>query len=187
MSNTENTTKAYIEIFALLNKYKDITDFDIDRLEDNADLHIYKLELIDLGFKGLEKKKLEDRDWSRIGEHITIGVWDGERRKISWSDDNTQPTGETLMSISFGTGAYIFGSDYPKEIFNNFWDELKTYNPKFVDSNNSSLYFGLENASVVYNEFNAIFNKYIELNKVDVKKREIEKLEKKLVQLKDNE
>jgi len=71
-----------------------------------------------------------------------VGWW-GEKygRHISWSDDGKQPEDELLLVISFPTGAYIFGDDYPTEFFKEFFQELKTYNPKYTDTTNKTLYF----------------------------------------------
>ena len=44
-------------------------------------------------------------------------------RTISWSDDGTQPEDEWLYCLSFPTGAYIFGQDYPVETFQKMFAE----------------------------------------------------------------
>lgn len=105
---------------------------------------------------------------------------EGKGYSISWSDDGRQPLNEMLLVLSFPTGAYIFDGDYPKPVFKDFFDELKTYNPKYSDSHNSSLYFELENGAKVFNDFWDIFNKHKQ--KVDdwKKKERIKGLQKEL-------
>ena len=82
-----------------------------------------------MGFN-LDPKTIHSTDWQKLKENVHIGFFDGERRSISWSDDGRQPKNETLLYISYPTGAYIFGGDYPTEFFQKFFLELKTYNPK---------------------------------------------------------
>lgn len=107
----------------------------------------------------------------------------GRGYSISWSDDGRQPLNETLLVLSFPTGAYIFDKDYPKPVFKEFFDELRTYNPKYSDSHNSSLYFELKKGAKVFNDFWDIFNKH--KKKVDDWKREekVKRLQKELEDL----
>jgi hypothetical protein len=106
-------------------------------------------------------------------------------RYIGWSDDGSQPLNEWLLSISFGTGAYIFGDDYPVEMFQNYFNELKTLNHKFIDSANYYIYWTLEEAGNVLIQLPIITQKYIELNNKDSKVRKIKKLEEELNKLKN--
>ena len=104
-----------------------------------------------------------------------------KRRTISWSDDGRQPEDdELLLSISFATGAYIFSDDYPETLFKDFFNELASYAPKYKDTVNKCLYFSMDNAGKIFNDFDAILAKYKSLNKEDFKKRKIEKLKKEL-------
>ncbi len=107
-------------------------------------------------------------------------------RKISWSEDDSQPEDEFLLDISFATGAYIFGDDCPIELFKEFFNELKSYGPKYIDKHNKCLYFSMENAGRVFNEFENILNKYNEKNKEDEKKRRVKKLKAELEKLEQN-
>jgi hypothetical protein len=104
---------------------------------------------------------------------------------ISWSDDGSQPLNEWCLEITFGTGAYIFGDDYPVNIFQDFFNELKTLNHKFIDSQNHCIYWTLEEAGNVLEKLPEIIKKYVELNKEDFKNRKIKKLEDELNKLKD--
>lgn len=123
-----------------------------------------------------------------LADHMSFGKWGKKyQRTISWLDNGEQPEDEWLLCISFPTGAYIFGSssnnDYPTEFFKQFWEELKTYRPKYIDTNNKSLYFSTENAYLINNEFDGIMRKYRELNKKDFEKRKIVKLQKEIADL----
>ena len=184
---TEITAKeGYKKLIALAKKYKDVCKIDVNQLEYTAKNHLFGLELVEKYGLNVNPTQI-DTNWNNIGEYLHIGFWDGERSKISWSDDEKQPKNEYLVSISFPCGAYIFGSsfndDYPTEFFHQFFDELRSYGPKFVDSANKSLYFSLDNAKDVFNNFNDILNKYYELNKVDWNKRKAKKLREEVEKL----
>ena len=177
--------KAYKEILEVLNKYRDITIFDYNNLEQKSKYHLFGLELKEKYGLNVEPRDIRSLDWNRFGDYLSIGLF-GEKygRTISWSDDGKQPEDEVLINLSFSTGAYMFGNlgnssneDYPKQFFQEFWNELKTYNPKYTDTTNKNLYFSIENGAKIFNEFNDILKKYYELNKEDSKRRKIKKLE----------
>lgn len=88
-----------------------------------------------------------------------------------------------MLYIRFPTGAYIFGDHYAKELFNDFFDELKTFEPKYTDTMNSSLYFSMDKAGNFYNNFKKILNKYHDKNKEIYKKIRAEELRKELEKL----
>ena len=179
-----NTTeKAYKEILKALNKYKSEIVFDVDSLEIQAKNHLFGVELVEKYGFNIDPKKIYSTDWQKMKENIFIGFFDGERRDISWSDDGRQPNNETLLYISYPTGPYVFGDDYPKEFFQKFFMELKTYNPKYIDSANSSLYFSLENAGKIYNDYDSIIKRYYEENKKDLKQRKIKEMKDELAKL----
>jgi hypothetical protein len=90
---------------------------------------------------------------------------------------------ETLLCIKFPTGAYMFGEDYPVEFFQRFFLELKSYNPKYVDSTNKGLYFSLDNAGKIHNAYRDIIKKYREENLKDLKQRKIKKMKDDLAKL----
>ena len=180
MSTTE---KAYKEILKVLNKYKSEIVFDVNSLEREAKQHLFGVELVEKYGFNLDPKTIHSTDWQKLKENVYIGFFDGERRRISWSDDGRQPNNETLLYISYPAGPYIFGDDYPKEFFQKFFMELKTYNPKYIDSANSSLYFSLENAGKIYNDYDSIIKRYYEENKKDLKQRKIKEMKDELAKL----
>lgn len=125
------------------------------------------------------------RDYVKVSDYEFIAKYGEDyNRTISWSDDDRQPDDEWLYVISFPTGAYVLGDyrdgDYPKDTFNTFFNELKKYAPKYIDTENHSLYFSASNAKIAHNDFYKIFNKYKNLAIIENKKRRAEKLRKEL-------
>jgi len=180
----ETTKKAYAEILKVLKKHKDICIFDIEDLERKAKIHLFGLQLKEEYGLDIDPKCIYDLHYQRFGNFMVID-WFGEkyRKTISWSDDGRQPDDELLLKIGFSTGAYIFGEDYPTDLFQKFFLELKSYNPKYIDSHNSSLYFSMDNAKEIFNKFNDILLKYKKINEEDYKRRQIEELKKQLENL----
>lgn len=177
------TEKAYKEILKTLNKYKNDIIFDVSDLETKAKNHLFGVELVEKYGFNLNPKVIDNTRWQRLKENIFIGFLDGKNRKIAWSDDNRQPNNETLLCIEFPTGAYIFGDDYPQHIFNEFFSELKTYEPKYTDSANKCLYFTLDKAGKIFNDYDSILKKYYDKNREDLKQRKIDKLKDELSKL----
>ena len=185
MKNITKFEKAYKEIIEVLNKYKDICVYDISDMESKAKKHLFGIELKEKYGFNVEPKDIYSCDWVNLGDYKSIG-WFGEkyRRTISWSVDGKQPEDELLLDIGFSTGAYIFGDDYPKELFQKFWLELKSYKPKYCDEVNNHLYFDIKSASKIFNEFGEILKKYNEINKKDHILRQIKKNKEELKKLK---
>lgn len=180
----EKYKEAYNEILEVLRKHKDLCNYDISDFERISKSHLFGLELKKIHGLNIIPENLYTSDWNRFGDYRTVGMWGQKHgRTISWSDDGSQPEDELLLNISFPTGAYIFGDDYPVELFKQFFDELKTYNPKYLDTNNKSLYFSMDNAKYVFNEFGNILAKYNELNREDYKQRKIKKLQEEINKL----
>lgn len=177
------TEKAYKEILKVLNKYKSEIVFDVDRLEREAKNHLFGVELVRKYGFNLDPTIIHSTDWQQLKENVYIGFFDGKHRRISCSDDGRQPKNETLLYIGYPTGAYIFGDDYPIEFFQKFFLELKTYNPKYIDSANKSLYFDLDNAGKIYNAYDSIIKRYYEENKEDLRQRKIKQLKEELSKL----
>lgn len=184
----KESKKAYEEVLEVISKYGDALVFDYKDLKNKSEYHLFGLELKEKYGLDIDPKEVYSLDYQKFGEYKVIGRF-GEkyRRTVSWSDDGKQPEveGEMLFSLCFPTGGYIFGgtifgNDYPTEIFQEFWLELKSYNPKYSDTVNHCLYFSLENAAPLFNSFSEIKKKYHEKNVVDAKKRKIEKLKKEI-------
>jgi len=177
------TKKIYSKILKLARKYKDICVFDVADMENKARLHLFGLELVEKYGFNINPKSIRSTDWQELKANVFIGFWDGERRKISWPNDGSQPSDETLLCFKYPTGAYIFGGDYPVEFFQKFFLELISYGPKYIDNANKSLYFSLDNAGVVFNTYDSLIKKYYDENKKDIKQRQIKKMKEDLAKL----
>lgn len=109
-------------------------------------------------------------------------------RKLKKGDilnSKKQPNDELLFIFEYPTGAYIFGEKYFPELFKDFFEELKTYNPKYIDKPNSYLYFEMEDGCKLFNEYNAICGKYQDRYYQLKKEEEIKKLKMKLEKLEE--
>lgn len=184
--NYKKTQEAYTKILNLVKKFNDSIIFDYKDLEYKSKCHLFGIELKEKYGMELNPEDIKSLNYSRLGDYVSLGMWgEKHRRTISWSDNGEQPEDELLLCLSFSTGAYIVGSDYPTEIFKEFFQELKTYNPKYTDTANNNLYFSMDNAGKIFNEFPAILKKYREKSMENRKYREIKELEEKLVKLKN--
>lgn len=178
----------YSKVLKLMNKYKDVCNFNIGEIRYNSEIHLFQIELKEKYGLDINPNYIRSLDWNQLGEYCSIAKYGGKyNRTISWPDDGRQPKDELLLEIGFSTGPYIFGQDYPKEFFQQFFNELKSYNPKYVDTANKCLYFSRDNASIIYNNFKNILQKYYDLNKEDVKQRKINKLKEELEKLEKSE
>jgi len=184
----EQTQTMYRDIFEVLDKYENVCSFDIKELKSKAKLHEFGTQLVEEYGLNIEAKDVRSYDWNRFGEYMAIGQF-GEktRRTISWSDDGKQPGHGILLNISFPTGGYIFGDDYPQELFQELFLELKSYNPEYCDTVNKNLYFSMDNAKDVFNNFAAILARYHEKNKEQTKDRKIKKMKEALEKLEASE
>jgi hypothetical protein len=181
----QQATKAYKEIFKTLEKHKDSVVFNIDNLKQRAELHLWGLKLKEVYGLNIDLRDITSKEWCRIGDYINIGYFSCDNgRQISWEDNGNQPLNEHLVIFSFPTGGFMFGDDNPHILFRDFFQELKTYNPKYCDTHNSTIYFSLDKAQDVYNNFDEIFAKYKYRYNKSAKQREIEELETKLRELK---
>lgn len=184
----ETIKKAYHEVLEVLKKHKDILAFDIDDLERKSKIHLFGIDLKEKHGLEINPKDVQSTDFFKPNDHTYI-TWYGEKfhRTIAWPVDGRQPEDELLMQISFPTGAYIFGEDYPTSLFQKFWLELKAFEPDYVDEVNHGLYWKIENSQNVFNSFRGILKKYHELNKEDFKQRKIERMKAELEKLQNSE
>lgn len=139
--------------------------------------------------------KFAEYDYCNLGEYENLSYYkdgyishkQGSGRNISWSENDKQPVNEWLYEIHFSTGADIFGEDYEgqKQIFRDFFEELRTYKPDFEDLHNHNLYWKPENAKEIISQFKVILKKYHDKNREELKEREITKLKAKLEKLEE--
>lgn len=182
----KKTKKAYDDIIKLLHKHRKEIIFDVSGLENQAKHHLFGLELSkEYGFD-IDPTVIHSAVWQELKSNVYISFMDGINTKISWSDDGKQPNGETLLVLKYPTGAYFFSRDYPTDFFNKFFKELKSYKPKYIDSENKSLYFSMENASNIFNNYDNIVNRYFRENEVDLKKRKVKQLKDEITKIELN-
>lgn len=137
---------------------------------------------------GFPFNKNSHATWLSVGreycDHMKLGLFGKDTgRSISWPDNGHQPlfnSTEWLLVIEFSTGAYIFGDHYPTKTFNAFFEELKTFSPKYCDSNNHSLYFSSENAAKVVEAFYDIKASYSEQSRLEMVEKKRNELQKQL-------
>ena len=181
-----DTKAAFAKLFRLIEKHNDIYGLDLPAMKREAECQMFKIDLVEkYGFD--PSINVTSIDYISLGDWIGIGRYGKKynRRTISWPVDGRQPEDEYLLHISFPTGAYIFGEDYPEVLFQEFWEELKAVTPKYIDIVNSALYWPLDNASAAYANYKTVLQKYCEINKKDAKAREVLRLQKELAELQE--
>jgi len=188
-----NTKKAYQDILDVCSKYSSELG-DVKDMEDVARGHLTVIDWEEkYGIKVSESFNPCKWDYYRVNDFMMFSYFkdaklckkEGRGRSIGWEDNNKQPEDGWILSIGFSTGAYIFGDDYDEQtnLFQEFFQELKTYNPDFVDSQNHDLYWRIENAKNIYLDFNEILKKYKDKNASELKNRKIKKLKQELESL----
>ena len=189
----KNKIAAYKEILEVAKSHSDVIEGDdINLSVRSLENFLTKLEVSDSFGIPLRDAKNSYEGWLNVkgdwNAWMILGHFGEEqRRTISWSDDGSQPEDEWLFRIGFSIGAYIFGDvmedSYPKEAFQAFFEELKSYSPKYTDSVNRCLYFTEENAKVVYEAFWDIYNKYEAQVGEELKAKRKKELEEELAKL----
>lgn len=176
MKDYNKVEKAYKEVFDVLEKNKDLVKINASNFSYTRDAHLLGIKLSNLlGFEN--EMYVSDIRYQKISEFIHYVKW-GENMRISWSDDGRQPEiGEELIKYSFSTGPYVLGKHYDTTTFQEFFQELKKFEPKYTDTNNSSLYFTLENGAKLFKVFKDLYQKYKDLSH----KRNIEKKRQELL------
>lgn len=191
---------AYTDVLKVCSKYgrfnnKYSSDFnDIHRMGVSAKDHLLLIEWYEkYGLKLDHDYKPYSNNYFRLDDHREFAHYNEAQKEkdsgnggryISWPDGK-QPKNEWLFEIGFSTGAYIFGEDYDsqKQLFQDFFEELKGFNPDYSDSHNHSLYWKLENAKAIFDNYHSILQKYQERNTSELKQREADNLRKKLQKL----
>ena len=174
--------KAYKEILNVMEKHSSaiVGDSVLD-ISDRLKMLIGWEDVFDdFGFS-INRSRLYGNDYVEISTYQYLAFYSKDnRRQISWSDDGRQPDGEWLYSVQFPTGGYIFSKDYPTKTFNAFFDELRSFKPKYSDTANHCLYFDSSNALSVYKKIGSLFDKYREKVADEVKQMKINELENEI-------
>ncbi len=193
--------KAYTELLKAGEKYQDFDNlysfYDIRDIVINAKSHLMLIEWYEkYGLRISHEYKPAQGNYFKTSSYVVFNKFDdaeadkaaGSGKYISWSDDGRQPNNEWLLEISFPTGAYIFGDDYDyqQKLFQDFINELKSFNPDYSDTNNKSFYWKLDNAKSIYEEFKNILDKYKNLNREQFNSRKAAKLREELRKLEES-
>lgn len=199
--NLRRWKEAYTDVLKVCDKYaerfkqKYASEFsDIHEMSVKARDHLMLIEWYEkYGLKIEHDNRPHSYGYFKVGEYMNFNRFNDAKKDkaegsgcfISWPDDGRQPKNEWLLYIRFSTGPFIFGKDYEgqKQLFRDFFDELKSYKPDYRDTANRSLYWKLDNAKGIFDDFNAIMKKYRERNQSELKQREAEALRKKLAKL----
>lgn len=197
-ANVKKWKKAYTDILAVCEKYPDFYELysfnDLKTMQNSANDHLTLIEWYEkYGLKISHEYAPYSHNYFSLGNYMAFNHFgdakkakdNGSGKFISWSDNGNQPKDEWLFNIHFSTGAYIFGEDYKyqQQLFQDFFNELKTYSPDYSDTVNKSLYWKLENTKPIYTDFISILNKYREHNQSELNQRKADKLRKELQEL----
>lgn len=171
--------------------FSDIGISDFDRTCDEVKKLLYSIKLQeDYGILNITRSMVQCTESSvfvRINDNMYIAsMGEKYRRTISWSVDGRQPEDEIMLVLSFPTGAYIFGDSYPTELFARMWEEIKSYDFKYLDDVNHNVYFSLDVAAPIANGFRDILNKYYKIFKDEANLRRAEELRRELAKLEEN-
>jgi hypothetical protein len=183
MQNIDEIIAAYEELKVVIDKRKEL-------LKDDYDVRSILKTLKRLNIQRRFGVPLTEAspDWYHVGYQGSYGTYVGYfgepyKRTISWPDSDQQPENEWLFVISFPTGGYIFGDEYPIETFREFFKELKGFGPKYCDTANKTLYFTEEVSAEVYSKFQGVFKKYKNMVQEELKRKRITELQKELEKL----
>lgn len=181
------TKENYIALLKSLEQHKELLEDDTELPQlSNIKNKIFTRELIEDYGWDLPYYVTGNCRWFRLTDEIGAGVYGTKHgRVISWEDDGNQPEDEFLLCVSYPTGAYFFGKDYDTKLFDEFFQELTTFKPKYRDSENHSMYFTKEVAGRFLDEYGDITQKYRDRYNSEAKKRKMEKLREELAKLED--
>ena len=170
----------------------DKDDIDINSYKDDIEKKLIQVEYklkYDIELKNYEIRRT---DWICI-ERLKGIIYIGKGMNVLNSKEQPRKD-ETLIQFAYPTGAYIFGGgwfpdvdDYDSELFDEFFEELKTYNYKYIDELNSCLYFNMENGIKLFKNYDEIFKKYQDMWNERKKVRKIKALKEELEILGDKE
>lgn len=162
-------------------------NWEIRRAKDECKKILFHYELLEKYGLDIKTRYINCENSVRIDRNshqIRIAIYGDGKGRIC--NIKNQPKDELLLEISFPIGAYMFGEDYPKELFEQFYEELKTYNPKYEDHLNNCLYYEIDKAKDIFNKYPEIFEKYKKMYDKQWKDRRKQKLLEELESLEEN-
>lgn len=124
----------------------------------NIDKRIYAIELNNKYGVNVRLREVLGKDYAHI-DRYNCDIYIQKVKRILNSKEQPKEN-EILMVFSFSTGAYIFGDIYYGDLFNEFFEELKKYNYKYIDDLNHDIYFTLEEGSKLFKDYKDIYQKY---------------------------
>lgn len=168
-------------------------DYEIHNIINQIEKKIVKVEYKEKYDVELKDYEIIRKDWIFI-ERFKGSIYIGKGMKI-FNSSKQPKEDEMLIQFAYPTGAYIFGGggwfpdkdDYDEELFDDFFEELKTYNYKYIDELNSCLYFDMENGIKLLKKYNEICEKYQDKWNERAKERKIKALKEELEVLEDKE
>lgn len=174
---------AYDEIMAVLAKYKQLP------CVDDA---MYKIGYVAQACQDYEKWRIDKPYWnSSLCQHgisiytCPVAEIDNQINKYRGYETLKFTEPKDLLQIWFSTGPYIFGQDYPQELFNEFYCALKTECPPLYENEFSNiLYYKPEDAAKAYETCMRLYYEYSKKYKEQFKERRVKALEEELAKLK---
>jgi len=182
----KNKVDGYKELICIIDDYK---LGDMQFAKRAAEKHVFVDEFRDKYHivVNAEHLSIDNGFWInvpvRLG-NMYIGLF-GEKYNRDVLNNTQDTDEEILLTIQFHTGAFVFGEDYPTEFFEKFYAEIKTYKPKYCDDLNKSMYFSMENAANIFEDYRGICDKYIKENRNDLLQRRAEQLRKEATQIEE--
>ena len=171
----------------LLSKSDVLNGTGFESVTPNISSKIKKLTLeLEFGFESDVCYTAEYMPVNLLTHSANIGISyfsDSDKKSISCEDLGRQPENEWLLFVRFPTGAYTFGNNYKAGVFNRFFDELKQFNPKYIDTVNHCLCFDSTTALGFVNNASDIFDKYQVITTEAGKQAKIDKLQAELDKL----
>ena len=175
--------QAYKELQGVIEKYPEEfkDDYVVHNIKDTLDL----LKMQERFGIPLESCNSTQYYVKRSYDNWThVALYGKGNRQVSCLDKGyEQPNNEWLYCIRFTSVAYIFGDSYTTETFDAMWEELKSYEPKYVDTTNHCIYFTEDKAKTVYESFWSILKKYQGLVKDELLRKRKKELEEELAKL----
>ena len=192
MSNKE-IKKAYETVCEVYEKYKDEKGNAFDDLEvcyNSIKNHLLRIEWEEkYGIKlpssaaPYTENSIKVNPYMHILFFVDGIVYVKGYEKHRMNRKNRQYKNGWLLKIRFYSGAYIFGRDYPEKLFHKLIKEIRSYKPDYDDPWSHSMYWKLENAKEIYDDFQSILDKYFDVYKKTAKERKIEGIKKEMRRL----
>lgn len=174
---------AYDEIMAVLTKYEQLP------CVDDA---MYKIKYVAQACKDYEKWRIDKPNWEHSLCQHGISIYThhvaeicNQLNKDGCYETLTFTEPKELLQIWFSTGAYMFGRDYPKQLFKEFYCALKTECPPlYEDGLNEHIYYKPEDAAKAYETCMRLYDEYSQKYKEQANERRVKALEEELAKLK---